>query len=1048
VIYNQLGSHQEGCNHVLLCFSGSRPKKKDRTFMYAQMPFVNTQQQHRDTAGDDDDGMMMTTARGRRTAEEDVRMEHRVTPGTRRGTHSKTPHDEPPPKETLYNFLLGCKVEKGCEHTHTSFQRPVGAFYIPSTQNDKFMALYRQAFLKGEDLYLTEKHRHLSPLLIDLDFRYNATSAPRHMVEIGGGDEPGTSHEHRERDVIDVGVDVGLTSSEPAPNILCRTPMRKYSVAHIHSIVYVYGSQLKRLALLPEYVDFYVMEKSKASWYKQAPQNGSAGVAKDGLHIVAPSLVLRSSAQYILRRSVLHQLSEVMSDIDLVNTIEDVVDEAVVERNNWMMYGSKKPMGEPYQVTHIIRFIRDTEEIVEKDIRTLDKASLVETLSIRNKYDEISIRGDAMPEISVEQEKMDERQRRRDAQQLVVGTTQNTRTNVCESMDTVSKLIDILSPERAEVYNSWIRVGWCLRNIDHRLMAKWVEFSRKSRKYNDGECEKLWNYMRPGGLGIGTLHMWAKQDNLDEYRQILRKDLVDLIVRCTSGTHNDVARVVYHMYKYDYVCASIRNKCWYEFRDHRWRQSDCAYTLRKKISNEVVREFTSLSNHYIQISHQPSATASASSSLSSEAIESSSNTMIDIAHKLNGIAIKLKTTNFKDNVMKECCEMFYHEKFEEKLDSHCHLIGFENGVYDLEALEFREGRPDDFISFTTGVNYTPFDPDSPHVHQVNEFLSKVLPNTAVRDYVMRILAGALNGHIREERFHVWTGSGSNGKSKTIELFEKSFGDYCCKFPVTLLTQKRAASNAATSEIARAKGKRFAVLQEPSEDEKLNIGLMKELTGGDKIMTRKLYSEPQEWKPQWTLALLCNHLPNVPSDDGGTWRRIRVVEFNSRFVENPNPEKPNEFAMDQELSKKFDNWREPFISMLLDVYKGNVNKRLLEPEEVTACTREYQKNNDHMADFTDTCLQRSTDPVAAVTLNDIFQELRDWIRDDNIPIRVPKKKDVQNYLDKNIGKACHMGGGRIVYKGYVLRDRMAGPPLVSSASSEQLSDEDMLDVDRL
>ena len=37
---------------------------------------------------------------------------------------------------------------------------------------------------------------------------------------------------------------------------------------------------------------------------------------------------------------------------------------------------------------------------------------------------------------------------------------------------------------------------------------------------------------------------------------------------------------------------------------------------------------------------------------------------------------------------------------------------------------------------------------------------------------------------------------------------------------------------------------------------------------------------------------------------GLWRRIRVVEFLSKFCDNPK--KPNEFAMDLELSDKFED----------------------------------------------------------------------------------------------------------------------------------------------
>ncbi|NBW59943.1 MAG: hypothetical protein EBR41_05190, partial [Crocinitomicaceae bacterium] len=41
---------------------------------------------------------------------------------------------------------------------------------------------------------------------------------------------------------------------------------------------------------------------------------------------------------------------------------------------------------------------------------------------------------------------------------------------------------------------------------------------------------------------------------------------------------------------------------------------------------------------------------------------------------------------------------------------------------------------------------------------------------------------------------------SNGKSKIMELLCHSFGEYTIKFPITMLTGKRAASNAATTVV--------------------------------------------------------------------------------------------------------------------------------------------------------------------------------------------------------------------------------------------------------
>ena len=114
------------------------------------------------------------------------------------------------------------------------------------------------------------------------------------------------------------------------------------------------------------------------------------------------------------------------------------------------------------------------------------------------------------------------------------------------------------------------------------------------------------------------------------------------------------------------------------------------------------------------------------------------------------------------------------------------------------------------------------------INDVKTFMSQVLPIKPVRDYMYRLLSSFVCGKVKEQKFHIWTGCGGNGKSKLIELFRMGFGDYCCTLPVSLLTQKRGRAEGATPALAQTKGKRFACLQEPEGDETINVGLMKEL----------------------------------------------------------------------------------------------------------------------------------------------------------------------------------------------------------------------------
>ena len=68
---------------------------------------------------------------------------------------------------------------------------------------------------------------------------------------------------------------------------------------------------------------------------------------------------------------------------------------------------------------------------------------------------------------------------------------------------------------------------------------------------------------------------------------------------------------------------------------------------------------------------------------------------------------------------------------------------------------------------------------------------------------------------------------------------------------------RTSSSNATPELADKVGKRLLVMNEPEHDDVVNAGIMKELTGQDRIMARPLYGKPFYYIPQFIPILPCN-----------------------------------------------------------------------------------------------------------------------------------------------------------------------------------------------
>ena len=92
--------------------------------------------------------------------------------------------------------------------------------------------------------------------------------------------------------------------------------------------------------------------------------------------------------------------------------------------------------------------------------------------------------------------------------------------------------------------------------------------------------------------------------------------------------------------------------------------------------------------------------------------------------------------------------------------------------------------------------------------------------------------------------------------------------------------KRGSSTQADPELAMLRGKRIVIFQEPTKDEPMNVGKLKEWTGGDAIQTQELYKGPIKFKPQAKWFLICNDIPEVPSDDDVPEGLLLISRLNS------------------------------------------------------------------------------------------------------------------------------------------------------------------------
>ena len=230
------------------------------------------------------------------------------------------------------------------------------------------------------------------------------------------------------------------------------------------------------------------------------------------------------------------------------------------------------------------------------------------------------------------------------------------------------------------------------------------------------------------------------------------------------------------------------------------------------------------------------------------------------------------------------------------------------------------------------------------------------------------------------------------------------GDYCRQVPLQLITEKRPSIGSTSSELFSLKGARVAIMAEPDKEMKLYEGTMKMLTGGDPFTARDLYAPSVTFKPMFSLMVCCNYFFNIFSNDEGTWRRIKVVEFETLFkdkneIDNKTGlpyiiDNESVWEKDSLLDEKMLRWKEAMLYRLVEIVfktQGIVK----DCKSVTRRTKEYRDEQNRIQQFVDERLEK--DDNYQVTKKALSTELKNWY--DNYNLKNAKPKELYEVLNE-------------------------------------------------
>jgi putative DNA primase/helicase len=268
------------------------------------------------------------------------------------------------------------------------------------------------------------------------------------------------------------------------------------------------------------------------------------------------------------------------------------------------------------------------------------------------------------------------------------------------------------------------------------------------------------------------------------------------------------------------------------------------------------------------------------------------------------------------------------------LDKNPFLFNCANGILDIDG----RIKPHAFEEMITKLSQVKINPKAKFTAW-EKFLIEILPDKEIREFLQRAVGYSMTGSIVEQVLFFAYGTGSNGKSTFFHIISKVFGDYFNQLPVESLMASKNEQHPTV--LADLRGIRFVLASEPEDGRRFNEGLLKQITGGEKIVARRMREDFYKFDSTAKLWIMGNHKPNIRGTDHAIWRRIRLIPFTVTI--------PKE-KQDKDLWEKLELEKEGILMWCINGLLEWSKRGLDAPKGILAATEEYRIEMDILQEF--------------------------------------------------------------------------------------------------
>jgi hypothetical protein len=198
-----------------------------------------------------------------------------------------------------YSFLESYRAIENDDITHQVFgDKFKGSFTLDKIERKEFMKIYTETIKQNIELTVIERVKEYGPILVDIDLKQL--------------------------------ISVQETSEK-----------RLYSKYQLVTLCEIYNAIIKDL--IGEYKNIFVFEKQEPTIKNNE--------FKDGFHLIIPDVCFNKNVRHYIRDEAVRACKQINLFDGYSNSIDDIIDKAVVSSNGWFLYGSSKPGCKPYKLT-------------------------------------------------------------------------------------------------------------------------------------------------------------------------------------------------------------------------------------------------------------------------------------------------------------------------------------------------------------------------------------------------------------------------------------------------------------------------------------------------------------------------------------------------------------------------------------------------------------------------------------------------------------------------------------------------------------------------